>query len=785
MQQRGDGRKRRLRSLPWEWPLLFYFISVTLLPGAQPVKMLPISEAIRNYPDHSLVHRGETISLTGILTDSSHDVGSGNSLANLQDEGGGIALFGANAALPPGAFQRGAVLQVRGKLAQYRGMEELHVEEVRRTGAAPSPLPRDVLAAQLLGEEFSGRLVRVTGELVLGPDGTVTLRDRSGEIPVYLFHSFFQNTAFMQRLLQGGRAAIVGLARQRIEQGQPSDSGYLLSPRDEQDFHFEPLPKYRQMVLGGLVVLGTFIYLWVRRRVAEKRARGLAILSEAWKESDERFRQMAASIDQIFWMLDVGANRILYVSPAFERVWGRSPEIFRDRSSLLEMVHADDQARVAACLSPNTTEPCKETYRIIRPDGAVRWILDRAFPVFNEDGKLYRITGTLEDITDRRALEEQLRQAQKMEAVGRLAGGIAHDFNNLLTVVGGYLHMVLDATPPSDPRHDNLKQILSASNRASALTSQLLAFGRKQMVQPKLVQVNNLLSNMDALLRRVMGEHIRLHTDLGVDLPCVKADPNQIEQVLINLAANARDAMPGGGEFRIRTSLAACRESGARVCIEISDTGCGMDQGVLEHAFEPFFTTKEVGKGTGLGLSSVYGIIQQNHGTISVRSSPGRGTTFEVLLPAVAETEEATPAASPFESLRGTETILVAEDEPAVRTLVCGTLEQLGYTVLQAADGHEAVGVLEQHGPVHLLLTDVVMPVMGGRELARRVRSVGPSTKVVYMSGYTDDTLAFQGPPQPGSAHIQKPFTPAALAEKLREVLSTDPLSPGGLHDRQ
>jgi PAS domain S-box-containing protein len=754
--------------------ILFSVISIAALRAEQPVQRLSIAEAIRNRPDHSAAHAGETVSITGIATDGSHDVGLGNSLANLQDVGSGIALFGGLAILPPGALQRGDVLEARGKISQYRGMEELQVDEVRRISAGRPPLPQDVVAAQLLGEAFSGRLVRVTGSLILGPNGTVTLRDRSGEIPVYLFHSFFQNTAFMQRVLQGGRAAIVGLARQRIEQGQPPDSGYLLSPRDEQDFQFEPLPKYRQMVLGGLVVLGAFIYLWVRRRVAEKRARGLAILSEAWKESDERFRQMAASIDQIFWMLDVGANRILYVSPAFERVWGRSPDVFGDRAGLLPMVHPDDRPRVALYLNQNATEACKETYRIVRPDGAVRWILDRAFPVFNESGRLYRITGTLEDITERRALEEQLRQAQKMEAVGRLAGGIAHDFNNLLTVVGGYLHMVLEATPHSDPRYDNLKHILAASNRATVLTSQLLAFGRKQMVQPKLVQVNNLLSNMDALLRRVMGEHIRLRTDLGVDLPCVKADPNQIEQVLINLAANARDAMSGGGEFRIRTSLAASRESGARVCIEISDTGCGMDQDVLEHVFEPFFTTKEVGKGTGLGLSSVYGIIQQNNGTITVSSNPGRGTTFEILLPAVAEAEDPRPAPSPFVTLRGTETILVAEDEPAVRTLVCGTLQQLGYTVLQAADGHEAVCVLERHGPVHLLLTDVVMPVMGGRELARRVRSVGPTTKVVYMSGYTDDALAFQGPPQPGSAHIQKPFTPAALAEKLREVLSTD-----------
>jgi PAS domain S-box-containing protein len=776
-------RSARLQSRPRflsRAPHRFLVLLITAAAAAQTPKVISIGEAIRNRPDHSAAHSGEILLLSGIVTEGSHDVGAGSSLANLQDATGGIALFGTHTALPPGAFQRGDVLEVRGTLQQFRGMEELLVQAFRKTAVSQPPAARDILAAQLLGEEYSGCLVRVTGNLVLGPNGSVTLRDRSGEIPVYLIHSYFQDTGFMQRLLQGGPAEIVGFARQRIEQGQAASSGYLLSPRDEHDFKFGPLPMYRQLVFAGLVIVACFTYLWVRRRAAENRARKLAVLSEGLKESDERFRQMADSIDQIFWMLDVGTNRILYVSPAFERVWGRKPEVLSDRSGLLETVHPDDRTRVGEYLKKSSTEACKETYRIVRPDGAVRWILDRAFPVFDNAGNLYRITGTLEDITDRRALEEQLRQAQKMEAVGRLAGGIAHDFNNVLTIVGGYLHMVLEATPPSDPRHESLKQILAASSRASTLTSQLMAFSRKQTVQPRLVNVNNLLTDMEALLRRVMGEHISLRTELGADLPFVKADPNQLEQVVINLSVNARDAMPMGGEFRIRTMFvqeksdaALGRDSGSRVCIQISDNGCGMGQDVLEHAFEPFFTTKEAGKGTGLGLSSVYGIVKQNHGTIQLSSSPGRGTTFEISLPAVLEAEEAKPAASAFKSLRGTETILVAEDEPSVRSMVCGTLEQLGYTVLQAADGHEALRVLERHGPVNLLLTDVIMPLMGGRELAQHVRCSGPSTKVVYMSGYTEATLAFHGPPQPGSAHIQKPFTPAALAEKLRDVLST------------
>ena len=500
-------------------------------------------------------------------------------------------------------------------------------------------------------------------------------------------------------------------------------------------------------------------------------------------QSEERFRELAENIDQVFWMLDLETKRVLYVSPAFEKVWGcASAALFRNPAWLVETVHAEDRDRFIAFSERDRSEPVEEFYRIVRPDGSVRWIHDRSFPVHDPGGKPYRAAGIAEDITTRRGMEEQLRQAQKMEALGRLAGGIAHDFNNLLTVVGGYAHVLLQGTPPEDTRHDKLKQIQAASNRASALTSQLLAFGRKQMLQPKVVNVNNLLSNIEPLLRRVMGEHISLQTMLSSDLPCVKADPNQLEQVLINLAANARDAMPEGGEFRIRTTVVQAqpgtdfrRDPFPWARIEVSDTGCGMSQDVLGHIFEPFFTTKAVGKGTGLGLSTVYGIIQQNHGTIHVSSNPSRGTIFEILLPPVPEREE-NPAAppQPFESLGGNETILVAEDEPGVRKLVRETLAQFGYTVLQAANGHEALSILQQTGPVDLLLTDVMMPLMGGRELAERVIALWPATKVVYMSGYTDDTLAFSALPRPDAAFIQKPFTPFALADKLHHALSSD-----------
>ena len=371
-------------------------------------------------------------------------------------------------------------------------------------------------------------------------------------------------------------------------------------------------------------------------------------------------------------MLDIATLRVLYVSPAFEKVWGvSSAALYQDRGWLMDTVHPEDRDRCMAFFSKLQSEPAEETYRIVRPDGATRWIHDRAFLVYDAEGKPYRVAGIAEDVTAHRELEEELRP--------RLQNGCdrkarrRHRTRLQQSADGG------GRVPPprarcnaaSDPRHEKLQHILTASNRASTLTSQLLSFSRKQMVQARAVDVNNVLTNMEALLRPVMGEHIHLATDLGRDLPCVKADPNQLEQVLMNLAANARDAMPKGGEFRIRTALGdgrgqagAGRDMGPCVRIQISDTGCGMSQNVLEHVFEPFFTTKGVGKGTGLGLSTVYGIIQQNHGTIHISSSPGRGTTIEILLPAAPEREDAKPAASPLEGRRETETILVAEDEP-------------------------------------------------------------------------------------------------------------------------
>ena len=500
-------------------------------------------------------------------------------------------------------------------------------------------------------------------------------------------------------------------------------------------------------------------------------------------QSEERFRQLAENIDQVFWMLDLGTNQVLYVSPAFERVWGSSNSaLYRDRDWLAQTVHPEDRDRFAGFFAKIRSGSAEECYRIVRPDGGVRWIHDRAFVVRNPEGEPYRVAGIAEDITAQRELEEQLSHTNKMEAVGRLAGGVAHDFNNLLTIIGGYSQMLVESTCAGDPRRYKLEQILNAANRASLLTKQLLAFSRRQVLQPRLVNVNNLVTNMEAMLGRIIGEQITIETALDPELGLIKADPHQLEQVVMNLAVNARDAMPNGGLFRIETSMpAAARstngespdESGRRVRLSISDTGCGMDERIRERAFEPFFTTKGIGKGTGLGLSTVYGIVHQNQGTVHVSSRPGQGTVFELYFPVVpeGETEEAAPADSRPRP-EASETILLAEDEPAVRALVRETLRQLGYTVLEASDGYEALKLVEEHNTeIHLLLTDVIMPLMNGHELAMRLEAVRPGTKVLYMSGYTDDVLAFHGI-APEIDFIQKPFSRADLAEKLEKVLS-------------
>ncbi len=419
-----------------------------------------------------------------------------------------------------------------------------------------------------------------------------------------------------------------------------------------------------------------------------------------------------------------------------------------------------------------------------RKDGHLLTVQLSVRAVRNGTGHVEYYETFVRDVTDQRRLQQQLLQSQKMEAVGRLAGGIAHDFNNLLTVITSYSDLLLEDLGTDDPKRSDVEQVRKAADGAAALTRQLLAFSRQQVVEPRVVSLNAVVESLQKILRRVLGEDVDLATTPGADLGAVRADVGQLEQVLMNLAVNARDAMPTGGKLTIETGNvehdpAFARGQGAAavrqfVMLAVTDTGVGMDEATKARIFEPFFTTKAPGKGTGLGLATVYGIVQQSGGFIWVYSEPGHGTTFKIYLPRVDAPAEGAVVAAVGPVARGTETVLLAEDSAAVRAVARQVLERQGYTVLEAPDGELALQLAQRHsGPIHLLLTDVVMPGMSGRQLADRLALARPDMKVLYASGYTDDSVVRHGVLEEGTPYLQKPFTPESLARKVRDVLDS------------
>jgi two-component system cell cycle sensor histidine kinase/response regulator CckA len=523
----------------------------------------------------------------------------------------------------------------------------------------------------------------------------------------------------------------------------------------------------------------------VQRALAEqklRREREQALT--ALRESEERFRQIAESIDEVFWLTDITKTETIYVSPAYEKIWGRPCEsVYRAPQSWLDAIHPEDREYVKrAALTSQVTDGYNLEYRIVRPDGALRWIHDRGFPVTDEEGKVYRIAGVAEDITERRQLEDQLRQAQKMEAIGQLAGGVAHDFNNLLTVITGHSQLAFAQLLAEDPLRYGLEQITKAAFRAASLTRQLLAFSRKQVLQPRVLSLNNIVSNIEGMLGRLIGEDIQLKTVLEPQLEPVKADPGQIEQVIFNLIGNARDAMPRGGIVSIETanilldteycSTHQTVSPGWHVMLAVRDTGFGMDGNTLSHMFEPFFTTKEPGKGTGLGLATVYGIIKQSGGSISVDSEVGRGTTISVYLPRAEGPVEEVKSIDITSTASGSETILLVEDDEMVRELTADILKKKGYEVLEAREPYEALRISRQFDrPIHLMLTDVVMPQRSGPQLVEQIIPLHPDMKVLYMSGYAVHAIYRPGVFDPGVNFIEKPFGADALLQKIRQVL--------------
>ena len=538
---------------------------------------------------------------------------------------------------------------------------------------------------------------------------------------------------------------------------------------------------------------GRIVWVHEKVRVFEASAgrpaqlRGVIVdITESKRAVEERAR-LSSAVEQTAEsvMITDPEGNIVYVNPAFERVTGyRRAEVMGKNPRILKSGRHDD-------------EFYRQLWKTIvgggvwsgflfnkRKDDSIYEAESLISPVRDGAGFVVNYVAVQRDVTHQRLLEAQLRQSQKMEAVGRLAGGIAHDFNNLLTIITGYSQLVADQMDEKHPLAGHVAEIRKASDRAASLTRQLLAFGRRQVLAPQVLDLNGVVSNVEKMLRRLIGEDVELVAFPGANLGRVKADPGQIEQVLLNLAVNARDAMPTGGKLTIETSNVELGEDyaashypmkpGRFVLMAVSDTGTGMNAETLSHLFEPFFTTKEQGKGTGLGLATVFGIVQQSGGHITVYSEPGQGSTFKIYLPRVAEdtvsagSGEALPGSLP----RGAETILLVEDESALRSMVRGILESHGYKVLEARNGEDALVVCEQHkGPIQLLLTDVIMPEMNGPQLAERLAVFHRSMKILYISGYTDEGIIHHGILDAGTNFLQKPFTPDALIRKVREVI--------------
>ncbi|MDY6906393.1 MAG: ATP-binding protein [Thermodesulfobacteriota bacterium] len=512
------------------------------------------------------------------------------------------------------------------------------------------------------------------------------------------------------------------------------------------------------------------------------------------------------------------ANEIIVRSPAVAIVWKNAegwPVIFASENAdgifgwtardllsgtivYADLIHPDDRQRVAGEVAQRSADPSAAhfehaPYRIVTKAGDVRWIADMTHIRRDDNGAVLSYEGILLDITDQKQaeadknrLEAQFQQSQKLESIGRLAGGVAHDLNNLLSPILGYGEMLLEDTDAEDPRREPMEEIILAGERARDLVRQLLAFSRKQVLSFRTIELNTLVTGFEKLLRRTVREDIHIHLTLADSLPPVKGDTGQIEQIIMNMAVNAQDAMPHGGMLTLETAMVELDRQyadrheevmpGPHVMLGISDTGIGMDEETRKHLFEPFFTTKPVGEGTGLGLATVYGIVKQHKGHVWVYSEPGRGTTFKVYLPVAAGARMAEKDVTVEDAaFKGSETILLVEDNQQLRKLARALLMRRGYSVLTAANGKEALSILEDHAaPLDLLLTDVIMPDMNGRELYFRAMEIYPELKVLYMSGYTDNVIAHHGVLDEGVQFIQKPFTVKALATKVREVLMAE-----------
>jgi PAS domain S-box-containing protein len=670
-----------------------------------------------------------------------------------------------------------------------RKMEELETRVAERTGELQQT--NHALQKEVADHQRAEESLRLLGSAVEQSKESIVITDAELDLPgpriIFVNPAFTKMTGYAAeeaigktpRILQGTRTDKIVLSRLRknLAEGEAFAGEAVNYRKDGEEFDLEwQIAPIRNP--GGKVTH----FVAVQHDITERKQ-----TENALRESEEKFRQLAENINDVFWMTSPDMKQVHYVSPAYERVWGRSATgAMEHPQEWAEAIHPEERDHVFATFGRlMAAEPSVGVeFRIVRPDGETRWIHSRGFQVRDASGKVVRLTGVASDITERKQFEAQLFQSQKMETVGKLSGGIAHEFNSILTAIIGQTELLIGDLPSGSPLTKNATEISKAATRAATLTRQLLAYGRKQMLQPQTIDLNRLLAALESTLQHLVGRDVDVHIAPGAGLKAVTFDPGQIEQVIVNIAMNAAAVMPNGGKFTLETANVTLDKEyashfsdlkpGEYVMLAITDTGTGINPERKKHIFEPFYSIKGAGEGTGLGLATCYGILKQSGGHINVYSELSRGATFKIYLP---QAETATkipvpPLVTPALP-RGNETILLVEDDPALREMAATLLGRLGYTVLAAADGLEALNLKHQRGSGHvdLLFTDVVMPHMSGKELADRVQSLYPHTRVLFTSAYTENAIVHQGVLNKGVALLQKPFTPTALARKVRDIL--------------
>jgi PAS domain S-box-containing protein len=683
--------------------------------------------------------------------------------------------------------QAGDLVEVAGFPAVGEYAAVLRDAVFRRVGTGPLPVPIPVTAAQALDGSHDADYVRIRARLLDATPGPNTLNMESGNI---LFQAQVENAGpkkNLEALVPGSLLQLTGICMLEADESHNPRAFRILvhSLNEVVVVQAPPWWNIKRMlriiaILAALVLASTLWVVLLKRQVGEKTE---SIRDSLQREASarERYQELFENANDMVFTCDLEGHFTSLNKAGRQMVGCDLPEVLK--MSLLQIL-APEYSALAREMLQEASQEGQRTYEVeIVTKKNNRLRVDLGTRLIQRSGMPPEVQGIGRDITRHRRLEDQLRHAQKMEAAGRLAGGVAHDFNNLLTVISGFGQLVLGRMGAADPKYPHMAEILKAADRGATLTRQLLAFSRQQVLQPQVLDLNITLANISRMLRHLIGEDIELAIVPGPGLGQVKADPGEIDQVILNLAVNARDAMPHGGRLTLQTEnvhLDEARASGhypirpgQYVLLTVSDSGCGMDAETQKHIFEPFFTTKEQGKGTGLGLATVHGIVHQSGGYIYVYSELGNGSCFKIYLPLVDQVTGPAKGRQAVEhQARGSETILVVEDEAMVRDLTLEVLKESGYTVISAERPDDAIRICEQNqGPIDLLLTDVVMPGMSGLELAERLKPERPKMKVLYVSGYTADAVARRGMSDPKTAFLQKPFAPGALVRKVQEVL--------------